>query len=158
MSEGGDREGDTTSVPILSDADACKELDQEDLLSRVRKMNDELQATRIPLHHVPVALVVENITREKMATSWFQLCQSGGRPSVGRHIGRAVRSAVSHDSPAAAMTLDNAQFSFIGDMHAGQQQRRALTWEDEYPRSRYRGDLFKPPLFDDEPSDSDDES
>lgn len=34
-----------------------------------RKMNDELEATRVPLHHVPVALVVENITREKMAVS-----------------------------------------------------------------------------------------
>lgn len=34
-----------------------------------RKMTDKMEATRIPLHHVPVALVVENITREKMAVS-----------------------------------------------------------------------------------------
>lgn len=32
-------------------------------------MNDEQEATRIPLHNVPVAMVVENITREKMAVS-----------------------------------------------------------------------------------------
>eukprot|EP00903_Cladosiphon_okamuranus_P013628 g12692.t1 len=102
MSEGDDKEGDTALTDVLSAAEACKEVNQEELLNRVRKMNEELEATRIPLHHVPVAVVVENITREKIA-------------------------------------------------------RRALTWEGEFPRSRYRGDLFKPPLFDDEPSDSDDD-
>lgn len=34
-----------------------------------RKLNEDLEATRIPLHDVPVALVVERITREKIAVS-----------------------------------------------------------------------------------------
>lgn len=34
-----------------------------------RKMNEEMEATRIPLHDVPVALVVQEMTREKMAVS-----------------------------------------------------------------------------------------
>ncbi len=39
-----------------------------------RKMNEEMEATRIPLHDVPVALVVESITREKMAVSAAIFC------------------------------------------------------------------------------------
>lgn len=42
-------------------------------------------------------------------------------------------------------------------MEQQQLQRRALTWADQYPRSQYRGDFFKPPLFEDEPSESDDD-
>lgn len=39
MSEGGDQEGDTSSLPdVLGDAEACKQLNQEDLLSRVRSV------------------------------------------------------------------------------------------------------------------------
>lgn len=93
--------------------------------------------------------------------SWSRLCEDGGRPSVGRHIGRVVRSTVSQESPATAMMLGNTQPSFFGDadqqQQQQQQQRQGLTWEDQYPRPKYRGDLFKPPLFDDEPSDSDDD-
>lgn len=103
-------------------------------------------------------------TPKQPQTSWSRLCQGGGRASDGRHIGRVVRlAAASPDFPVAptASTLGLIRH-FCGsgdDMELLQQQRRsrALKWKDEYPRSRYRGDFFKPPLFDDEPSDSDED-
>lgn len=61
--------------------------------------------------------------------TWSRLCDEGGRSNVAEHIRRVIRAS-------AASTSE-----------------RALTWEAEYPRPRYRGS-FKPPIFDDEPSDS----
>ncbi|CAN0058422.1 unnamed protein product, partial [Ectocarpus sp. 8 AP-2014] len=128
-----------------------------------RKLNEDLEATRIPLHDVPVALVVERITREKIAASWSRLCHDGGRPGDGRHIAQVVRSTSSPSSPAVATATgafrrhatvrsDEEQERQPQQQQQQQQQRSPLTWEGEYPRSRYRGDFFKPPIFDDEPS------
>ncbi|CAN0285033.1 unnamed protein product, partial [Ectocarpus fasciculatus] len=69
MSDEVDKDSVGNSAPpgVLDDAEACKGLDQEELTARVRKLNEDLEATRIPLHDVPVALVVERMTREKIA-------------------------------------------------------------------------------------------
>jgi len=65
-----------------------------------RKMNEEMEATRIPLHDVPVALVVENMTREKMAVS------NVGLPCLSENIpGRAVRTKLDRDARLCNMTL-----------------------------------------------------
>ncbi|CAM9306346.1 unnamed protein product [Hapterophycus canaliculatus] len=121
-------------------------------------MNQDLEATRIPLHDVPVVLVVESITRERVAASWFRLCEEGGKLSDGRHIQRVVRSTKSSSSSAAATVLRDVQDACAKTSTGEEQrQRRALVWANEYPRSRYRGHFFKPPIYDDEPSDSDDD-
>ena len=79
--------------------------------------------------------------------TWSRLCREGGRPSVGEHISRAIRnassSAVRGPTSSPLCPLASAQ----------QRSRRPLTWEDQYPRSRYRG-YFQPPIYEDEPSDS----
>ena len=79
--------------------------------------------------------------------TWSRLCREGGRPSVGEHVSRAIRnassSAVRGPTSSPLCPLASAQ----------QRSRRPLTWEDQYPRSRYRG-YFQPPIYEDEPSDS----
>lgn len=104
---------------------------------------------------------------QREQASWSRLCHDGGRPGAGRHIGQVVRSTSSPSSSVVATATGAFRYhtTATGDKEGErqprqeqeQQQRQPLTWEDEYPRSRYRGDFFKPPLFDDEPSDSDDD-
>lgn len=74
-----------------------------------RKMNDELEATRIPLHHVPVAMVVENITREKMAVS----CTKFERKVVF-YLNKDFASAKHTPSFVARLYRDSATTEHVG--------------------------------------------
>ncbi|CAM9873087.1 unnamed protein product, partial [Ectocarpus sp. 4 AP-2014] len=103
---------------------------------------------------------IQSISR--VTASWSRLCHDGGRPGDGRHIAQVVRSTSSPSSPTVAMATGAFRHHATARSNEEQewqpqqqQQRSALTWEGQYPRSRFRGDFFKPPIFDDEPSDSD---